>query len=62
MEEARKLYDCPNGDHWHLIRELSGAMFVCHEAESASGSQVEHVGLRDFLSRGSVPSCRNSCG
>jgi hypothetical protein len=55
MKKARKLYDSPNGDRWYLIREPSGVMFVRHEANSASGGQVEHVELGDFLNRGPGP-------
>ena len=55
MKKARKLYDSPNGDRWYLIREPSGGLFVRHEANVASGGQVEHVELGEFLSRGQGP-------
>ena len=55
MKKARKLYDSPNGDHWYLIRDPSGAVFVRHEANIASGGQVEHVGIAEFLGTGLGP-------
>jgi hypothetical protein len=55
MKKARKLYDSPNGDRWYLIREPSGVMFVRHEANVASGGQVEHIALGEFLGRGQGP-------
>ncbi len=55
MKKARKLYDSPNGDRWYLIREPSGVLFVRHEANVASGGQVEHVVLSEFLNRGQGP-------
>jgi hypothetical protein len=55
MKKARKLYDSPNGDHWYLIRDPSGEVFVRHEANIASGGQVEHVGIAEFLGSGQGP-------
>jgi hypothetical protein len=55
MKKARKLYDSPNGDTWYLIRDPSGEVFVRHEANIASGGQVEHVGIAEFLSTGLGP-------
>jgi hypothetical protein len=55
MKKARKLYESPNGDRWYLIREPSGVVFVRHEANVASGGQVEHVELGAFLNRGQGP-------
>ena len=55
MKKARKLYESPNGDRWYLIREPSGVLFVRHEANVASGGQVEHVALGEFLNRGQGP-------
>jgi hypothetical protein len=55
MKKARKLYDSPNGDTWYLIRDPSGEAFVRHEANIASGGQVEHVGIAEFLSTGLGP-------
>jgi hypothetical protein len=55
MKKARKLYESPNSDRWYLIREPSGEVFVRHEANIASGGQVEHVGIGDFLSSGRGP-------
>ena len=37
MKKARKLYESSSGDRWYLIREPSGALFIHHEANAASG-------------------------
>ncbi len=50
MTKARKLYSSPNGDRWYLIRDASGAVFVRHEANSASGGNIAHVEIGTFLS------------
>ena len=55
MKKARKLYESPIGDRWYLIREPSGTVFVRHEANTASGGQVEHIELAAFLNRGQGP-------
>lgn len=55
MKNARKLYESANGDRWYLIRDPSGAVFVRHEANVASGGHVEHIELAAFLSRGAGP-------
>ena len=55
MKKARKLYDSPNGERWYLIREPSGVLFVRHEANVASGGQVKHVELGEFLNRDQGP-------
>ncbi len=55
MKKARKLYSSPIGDTWYLIREPSGNVFVRHEANIASGGQVEHLAIGDFLSSGQGP-------
>ena len=55
MKKARKLYSSPNGDQWYLICEPPGDVFVRHEANAASGGQVEHLGIGDFLSSGQGP-------
>ncbi len=55
MKKARKLYDSPNGDRWYLIRDPSGAVFVRHEANVASGGHIEHLQIGDFLSSGQGP-------
>jgi len=55
MKEVLKFYDSPNGDRWYLTREPSGAVFVRHEANAASGGHVEHVKIAAFLSRGAGP-------
>jgi hypothetical protein len=58
MKNARKLYSSPNGDTWYLIRDPSGEVFVRHEANIASGGQVAHLAIGDFLSRGQGPEQR----
>jgi hypothetical protein len=55
MKKARKLYESPSGDRWYLIRDPSGALFVRHEANVASGGQVEHEDIAIFLGRGAGP-------
>ncbi len=55
MKKARKLYESPNSDRWYLIREPSGVLFVRYEANVASGGQVEHVALGEFLNRDQGP-------
>jgi hypothetical protein len=55
MTKARKLYESPNGDRWYLIRDHTGAVFVRHEANVASGGNVEHIEIGPFLSRGEGP-------
>ncbi len=55
MKKARKLYESPNGDRWYLIRDTSGAVFIRHEANIASGGSVEHEEIVSFLSRGAGP-------
>ena len=52
MKKARKLYESPSGDRWYLIRDPSGAVFVRHEANVASGGHVEHIEVAAFLSSG----------
>lgn len=55
MKKARKLYESANGDRWYLIRDPSGAVFIRHEANVASGGHVEHIELAVFLNRGAGP-------
>jgi len=55
MTKARKLYESPNGDRWYLVRDASGAVFVRHEANVASGGHVAHVEVGMFLSSGEGP-------
>ena len=59
MKKARKLYESSSGDRWSLIRDPSGAVFIHHEANAASGGQVERADIATFLSRGEGPSSRN---
>ena len=55
MKKARKLYESPNGDRWYLIRDPSGAVFVRHEANVASGGHVQHIEIGPFLASGNGP-------
>lgn len=55
MRNARKLYESPNGDRWYLVRDHTGAVFVRHEANAASGGNVEHIAVRAFLTGGQGP-------
>jgi hypothetical protein len=55
MKKARKLYESPSGDRWYLIRDHTGAVFVRHEANVASGGHVEHVEVGPFLTSGAGP-------
>lgn len=55
MKKARKLYESANGDRWYLIRDPSGALFIRHEANVASGGSVEHEEIVSFLNRGGGP-------
>ena len=55
MKKARKLYESSSGDRWYLIRDPSGAVFIRHEANAASGGQVEHEEVAAFLGRGGGP-------
>jgi len=55
MKKARKLYESSSGDRWYLIADPSGAVFIHHEANLASGGQVEHEDIAAFLNRGAGP-------
>jgi hypothetical protein len=55
MKKARKFYESSSGDRWYLVRDPSGALFIHHEANMASGGHVEHEDLPAFLSRGEGP-------
>ncbi len=55
MTKARTLYSSSTGDRWFLIRNASGEVFVRHEANSASGGNVDHVEIGAFLSAGRGP-------
>jgi hypothetical protein len=58
MKKARKLYESPNGDRWYLIRDPSGALFIHHESNAASGGHVDHEDIVAFLGRGDGPEQR----
>jgi hypothetical protein len=55
MTKARTLYSSPTGDRWFLIRNASGEVFVRHEANSASGGNVDHIEIGAFLRAGRGP-------
>ena len=55
MKKARKLYESPNGDRWYLVRDHTGAVFVRHEANVASGGHVAHIEVGAFLSSDQGP-------
>jgi hypothetical protein len=55
MKKARKLYESSRGDRWYLITDPSGAVFIHHEANAASGGHVDHEDIVAFLSRGDGP-------
>ena len=55
MKKVRKLHESSNGDRWYLIRDLSGALFVRHEANLASGGHIAHIEIGAFLSSGNDP-------
>ena len=55
MKKARKLYESSSGDRWYLIRDPSGTVFIRHEANVASGGQVEHEEVAAFLGHGAGP-------
>jgi len=52
MKKARKLSSSHNGDRWYLIRDVSGEVFIRHEANIASGGHVAHIEIGTFLSSG----------
>jgi len=55
MKKARKLYESPSSDRLYLIADPSGAVFIHHEANLASGGQVVHEDIATFLRRGAGP-------
>jgi hypothetical protein len=55
MKKARKLYESSSGDRWYLIADPSEAVFIRHEANVASGGQVEHEDIATFLNRDAGP-------
>ena len=55
MKKARKFYESSSGECWYLIRDLSGVLFIHHQANMPSGGHVEHEDLPAFLSRGNGP-------
>jgi hypothetical protein len=58
MKKARKLYESSSGERWYLIADPSGAVFIHHEANAASGGHVEHEDIVTFLGRGDGPEQR----
>lgn len=49
MTKVRQLYSSPTGDRWFLMRNAAGEVFVRHEANSASGGNVDHIEIGAFL-------------
>ncbi len=60
MKKARKLYESSSGDRWYLIRDPSGAVFIRHEANVASGGNVDHEEVAAFLVAAQVQNSRHS--
>jgi hypothetical protein len=53
---TRQLYRSPNGDRWHLVSESdSGAVFIKHQPNAASGGRTSHTEIADFLKGGHGP-------
>jgi hypothetical protein len=50
--EKRELYSSPNGDRWFLVRDLTGCVFIRHEANPPSGGKISDIDIGAFLSRG----------
>jgi hypothetical protein len=50
--KVRELYRSANGDRWSLVRELSGRVFIRHEANAPSGGRVSDLDVGAFLSQG----------
>jgi hypothetical protein len=56
LQSARKLYDSPNGDQWHLVRDPdSGRVFIKHQANLPSGGHVVDIEIGAFLNQGKGP-------
>ena len=55
MKKVRKLYESSNGDRWYLISDPSGAVFIRHEANIASGGAITHIEIAAFLASGGGP-------
>jgi hypothetical protein len=51
MMFIKELYCSPNGERWHLCKDVSGAVFVVHQPNSPSGRRISRFELGDFLSR-----------
>ena len=50
--ETRELYHSPNGDRWHLARDVdSGRVFIRHEPNLPPGGQAADIEIGAFLSR-----------
>jgi hypothetical protein len=53
--EMRELYHSPNGDRWHLARDVdSGRVFIRHEPNLPSGGRTVDIEVGAFLSRGGL--------
>ena len=54
--EIRALYASPNGDVWHLIRNIqTGKLLVRHEANISSGGEITETDVHEFLKRPGEP-------
>ena len=48
--EMRELYSSPNGDRWHLARDIDlGQVFIRHEPNPPSGGKTAHIEVGTFL-------------
>ena len=54
-KKARKLYERSSCDRWYLIRDPSGALFIHHVSNMASGGHVEHEEISAFMGRSADP-------
>ena len=48
---TKDLHRSPNGDHWLLVRDDNGRVFVRHEANLPSGGTVTDSEIADFLAQ-----------
>lgn len=47
---SREIYVSSNGDHWLLVRDADGQVFVQHRAKPNSGGQQTLFQVGEFLS------------
>lgn len=56
LVEERELSSSSNGDRWCLVREpRSARVFVRHQANGMSGTDVSLMEIADFLTQGNGP-------